>query len=59
MNNSIFQSLIVKYYNFVLRMNQVLKFNQLIQYRNNKRLNYCVDMVGCAKPLKIEKYLII
>ena len=49
MNNSIFQSLIVKYYNFVLRMNEVLKFNQLIQYRNNKRLNYCVDMVGCAK----------
>lgn len=49
MNNSIFQSLIVKYYNFVLRMNEVLKFNQLIQYKNIKRLNYCVDMVGCAK----------
>ena len=45
----IFENLVIKYYNFIIKMNRVLKFNHLIQYRKTKYMNLGVDMVGAAK----------
>ena len=47
--NTIFGNLVLKYYNFVVKMNKVLKFNELIQYRYIEHINLGVDMVGAAK----------
>jgi len=45
----IFESLVWKYYNFIKKMNRVLKLNHLIQYRSIKHMNLGVDMIGAAK----------
>jgi len=45
----IFESLVWKYYNFIIKMNRVLKFNELIQYRSIKHMNLGVDIVPAAK----------
>ena len=45
----LFQDIIIKYYYFVLKMNKVLKFNELIQFKNIENMKLGVDMVGAAK----------
>lgn len=45
----LFQDIIIKYYYFVLKMNKVLKFNELIQFSKVENMKLGVDMVGTAK----------
>ena len=34
----LFENLVVKYYKFIIKMNKILKFNKLIQYRDIKSM---------------------
>ena len=44
-----FQNFVLKYYNFIKKMNHVLKFNELIQYKNLKYMKLGVYMSPASK----------
>jgi len=43
------QDLAKKYYNFIIKMNKVLKFNELIQYKDFNNMKLGVYMVPASK----------
>ena len=43
------QNLAIKYYNFIIKMNKVLKFNELIQYKNINSMKLGVYMTPASK----------
>ena len=47
--NLLLKNFVIKYYNFILRMNKVLKFNDLVQFKDNKSMKLGVYMNYAAK----------
>ena len=43
------QDLAKKYYNFIIKMNKVLKFNELTQYKNINNMKLGVYMTPASK----------
>ena len=46
---NILQSFVIKYYKFVKSMNRILKFNELVQYKNINNMKLGVYMNYTAK----------
>lgn len=47
--NNLFQNIIIRYYNFIVSMNKILKFDKLIQYNNIKSMKLGVYMNNISK----------